>query len=411
MLLKNVLPLMLVACVVAASLFNPALATEPKALPADGPLTQAQGELLDLAMAAASKIPYQPHIKDRCRMQEKVAKAAMELDQATRASAFMKKIDNWRQGYVTAEFACYLARRGHTDNGENLLKIARAYSLLASQDWHRERVEFSITKARVLLGDKEAGAKFSARLTSDMHKGQILETHVEKMSDEDLESIKKQLDFYLDSERYEPILNAARGYIALYERLYADKETRDKIEQKLRDAYSSMGPPEHIELFMALGEAALANNDKSKALGFVEEVWAYVSKGRYPEGRHVEFEYVGRVTDLRSRAGDTRTARGHLDDATAKAKKQIEDDYMLNYLRADALRPLAEAYQTMGESDIALGLYELAIEQGMVNPNSLQRAEDLTRTCLSMALHGVEPTDRLLARAKNILDEGLGDPW
>ena len=51
-----------------------------------------------------------------------------------------------------------------------------------------------------------------------------------------------------------------------------------------------------------------------------------------------------------------------------------------------------------------------AIEEGIENPNSRPRAQDLTTTCVSMAVHGVEPNEGIWIRVRQILD-GLSDPW
>jgi hypothetical protein len=50
------------------------------------------------------------------------------------------------------------------------------------------------------------------------------------------------------------------------------------------------------------------------------------------------------------------------------------------------------------------------VEEGVENPNSRPRAEDLSATCRSMALHAVEPDADLWKRMRQIGD-GLGPPW
>lgn len=83
---------------------------------------------------------------------------------------------------------------------------------------------------------------------------------------------------------------------------------------------------------------------------------------------------------------------------------------MANIYHAEAIRPMAEAYHAMGDTESALDIYRQAIEEGMENPNSRPRAEDLSETCLSMALNGVEPGAELLDRISQIA-ENLGQPW
>ncbi len=64
----------------------------------------------------------------------------------------------------------------------------------------------------------------------------------------------------------------------------------------------------------------------------------------------------------------------------------------------------------MDDTAAALMVYKRAVEEGVENPNSRPRAEDLSATCLSMALHMVEPDAELKNRIRQI-SEGLGDPW
>ena len=89
----------------------------------------------------------------------------------------------------------------------------------------------------------------------------------------------------------------------------------------------------------------------------------------------------------------------------AAKREEIVDIY-----RAGALRTIAETYQAMGETAAASKTYKQAIEAGIENPNSRPRAEDLSATLCSMAVHGVEPDAGLWTRITDI-EAGLGDPW
>ena len=83
---------------------------------------------------------------------------------------------------------------------------------------------------------------------------------------------------------------------------------------------------------------------------------------------------------------------------------------IVNIDRADVLRSLAETYQVLGDSMTSLSVYRQVIEEGMINPNSRPRAEDLSTTCCSMAILAVEPDSQLWTRIHQIR-EGLGQPW
>jgi hypothetical protein len=64
----------------------------------------------------------------------------------------------------------------------------------------------------------------------------------------------------------------------------------------------------------------------------------------------------------------------------------------------------------MGDKSIALSMYKQAIEEGGANPNSRPCAEDLSATCCSMALAGVEPDEELWMRIHQAYG-ALGHPW
>jgi hypothetical protein len=71
---------------------------------------------------------------------------------------------------------------------------------------------------------------------------------------------------------------------------------------------------------------------------------------------------------------------------------------------------LAEAYAAMGEHQAALAAYKRVVEEGVANPNSRPRAEDLVGTCLSLARNAVEPDEELSARLEKVFGE-LKAPW
>jgi hypothetical protein len=50
------------------------------------------------------------------------------------------------------------------------------------------------------------------------------------------------------------------------------------------------------------------------------------------------------------------------------------------------------------------------VEEGVVNPNSRPRADDLVDVCNSMARHGVEPDSKLTQRLKEV-QASLRSPW
>jgi hypothetical protein len=115
-----------------------------------------------------------------------------------------------------------------------------------------------------------------------------------------------------------------------------------------------------------------------------------------------------RLLSLRYRAGDEQRARTEADAALARYEQERQT--VVNIYRAETLRPLAECFQVMGAWDRARALYGRVLAEGIENPNSRPRAEDLAATCCSMARLAVEPGPDLWRQIRHI-QEQLGDPW
>src|SRR4029434_4824877 len=98
-----------------------------------------RGELLDLALASASKMPLDPHIKNRSRAQEAVVDACLQLAQPARALSGIQDIANWRRGTGYADYALYCAQYGRADDAQHALELAQQVADRPadadSQDW------------------------------------------------------------------------------------------------------------------------------------------------------------------------------------------------------------------------------------------------------------------------------------
>jgi tetratricopeptide (TPR) repeat protein len=161
-----------------------------------------------------------------------------------------------------------------------------------------------------------------------------------------------------------------------------------------------------MELLEELAGIALDHGDRAKALELVNAAQKSFDEHDWPTENHVPT--VANIIKLRFRAADEAKARS---DADAALKfYQDNRDKIVNIYRAGALRPLAEAYQTMGDTATAKSVYATALNEGTENPNSRPRAEDLSATCVSMALNGVEPDEAMWTRIRQI-QGGLASPW
>jgi FimV-like protein len=161
-----------------------------------------------------------------------------------------------------------------------------------------------------------------------------------------------------------------------------------------------------VEVLIDLAGFALGHGDKAKAIELVNEIQGLMESSHWPLEHKIPKLAV--LAKLRFQAGDAEEARAGANAAQALFNEKKEE--IIDIYRAGALRPLAEAYQAMGDAEAALSVYRQVIEEGTANPNSRPRAQDLCATCCSMALNAVEPDSALWARIRQI-NEGLGEPW
>jgi tetratricopeptide (TPR) repeat protein len=192
----------------------------------------------------------------------------------------------------------------------------------------------------------------------------------------------------------------------LFDRFYADPGRRTRIEARVRAAWGKLPVMVRMEALQALAESALGHGDAGKALELTNDAQDMMESVTWlPEN---EIPARARLAVLRQRAGDRAGARRDVEDAVRVFDAQRHR--IADIDRADALRAVAEAYHELGDEAMGLAFYRRAIDAGMENPNSRPRAEDLSATCVSLALCGV-PLDAELLNRLHDLCGSLGDPW
>jgi len=196
------------------------------------------------------------------------------------------------------------------------------------------------------------------------------------------------------------------AYAALYDRFYDDPKRRPQVEAKIKAAIDSLPVWCRLDLLMTLAKSAWAHTDRAAAIELLHRAQRMTDAHQWPPRYGLPLK--ARLVALRAQVGDPQKARAEADAALtwfdAVRHQMVDID------RAGALRPLAEAYQSMGDSATALAVYRRVVDEGVVNPNSRPNAQDLSATCLSMATHGVEPDEALWARMRQI-HKALGPPW
>jgi tetratricopeptide (TPR) repeat protein len=216
----------------------------------------------------------------------------------------------------------------------------------------------------------------------------------------------KVLDALIGSGHVDIIKNALDAYAALFDRFYDDAERRLQAEKKIKAEWGNLPVLFRIKLLLTLSRSALHHADPGQALKLVNEAQAMTDAHQWPPRYGIPIK--AQLAGLRSRAGDPQRARTDADAALALFDAVRHQ--MVDIDRAGTIRPLAETYQSMGDTAAALALYKRVVEEGVQNPNSRPHAEELSATCRSMALHGVEPDAPLWARMRQIR-KGLGPPW
>jgi tetratricopeptide (TPR) repeat protein len=366
-------------------------------------------ELLAIAYDAVSAMPLQPHAKSRSRGQQAVADVWLQLDEPRRALTCIEPIADWRRGAGYADYAFWCAQHGDEAEARRTLelaaRVAERHVGEEAQDWQRDRIRAGIARTWLWLGDEAQSAAFAAGAPA-AETGRISAVASLRA---DATACDEQLAALAETARTRDFdqIRAALGSCArLFDRFYTDPARRERIERAIGAAWEGLPAQVRIEVLVELAGTALAHDDGPTALRLLQDARLQLDGTTWTPDAHVML--LAQLAGLRHRAGDPEGARRDADAALAQFT--AERARIVDIDRADTLRPLAEAYQAMGDTTAALSIYAQAIEEGAQNPNSRPRAEDLSATCCSMALSGVTPDAALWARLRELSD-GLGDPW
>jgi tetratricopeptide (TPR) repeat protein len=351
-------------------------------------------QLLDLAVEIASSLPVRPHVKDRSRELEAVAASLFELDQPVRALECVERIPNWRRGTGYADYAFYCAQKGALAEAERY--IAKAVEIAAwpeeefKQAWRRDRIRAKIARTYVVLGRRADAARFTAGLL-DSEWGQVEDVLGAELPTEQFDAWFKQVDEVFGSTNMEKISNALSSLARMHGRFYADEARRAKMEHLVKINWVKVPAQMRFEIALVLAENALGHADAKHARELIGEARLDLSAANL--NARTGIALAVRFAELSFKAGDAELARAQVDAALAtfyEKRATISETF-----RAETVIPVAESFAAMGSTETAVAVYELAVAESIVNPNSRPRAEDLGAVCRSMAVHGVEPSDAI----------------
>lgn len=375
---------------------------------ADSPLIQNlhsyQNELIYLAFQSATKIPVNPHIKDRSKSQELVVQTCLKLNQPELALEYIDSIKNWRRGSCYADLALYYAQNGESEKINLYLNLAEKIAD-ETEDWRRDHIRVKIAQIHALLGDEKKASEYESGVV-ESEVGKVDAVEASQSDEESFQQTLQSLDALAKQQSFDVLKNTLNAYAKLYGRFYSSEEKRSLIEEKIKTSWTKIPVNIRIDVLIQLAEVSIRHSAKQKALQFADEAQSFLVQYQWKIEHKIPL--TARVVELRFKAGDQKTAELLAKESLnlfIKNKQQI-----VNIWRAGALRPLAQAFKTIGDEKSSLSVYKLAIDEGSVNPNSRPRAEDLTATCCSMAFNSIEPDEELWARINQIFKE-LDQPW
>lgn len=382
---------------------------------ADKTIAPFQEKLLELSFNTASKIPAKPHIKDRSRAQEAVVKAALELSQPQKAEKFAQGIDNWRRAMAYAEIALYYTKKGDKTNAVELLRKAKQAIADDIDDkvkeninhqWRYEAALAKMAKAFNMLGLSKSANEINQKLETESQKAKLQSDIALDDPNSTFNSQKTALDSMIEVGTFDSIQSALWAYTELFDKFYTDPNRAEYIQNKIISSSEKLPPVIKIDLILALADAALANDDKSKSLEFVNQAEQITEGFQWQPQDYIPI--ISKIINKRFAAGDHQKA---ISDADKLLELYKTNEFsIVDIYRAGAIRPLGQAYYLMNEKIKSQLVYEMAVQAAVANPNSRPRAEDLSAICLSMAVVGFEPDDKLWDKMNQIY-EGLNNPW
>jgi len=371
----------------------------------DAPLESYQVELLSIAFDAASAMPANPHVKSRSLVQEMVVTACLELEQPQRALGYIEQIDNWRRGAGYADLAFYCVQHGAMKKNVEPYLSKAAQAAAETEDWRRDRINVKIARTHAYLGQ----SRWADQLTADVapvEMGRLAAVKAMISDDDAFDTQMERLDALIAIGHFDILRNSLEACAQLFDRFYTDQTQRCRAEERIRTAWDPLPIAIRIDLLMEMTGSALDHADQAKALALVNEAQGLMDAHEWPPEHGIPM--AAKLIALRFRSGGQQQARTGADEL--RSAFDAEREKIVNICRAGALRPIAEAYQVMGDMAAALAVYKQAVEAGMENPNSRPRAENLAATCCSMAVHAVQPDAELFGRIREIC-AGLSDPW
>lgn len=366
--------------------------------------------LLDLAFDAACKLPENPHRKNRSRLQAMLVDTCLDLDLPVKARALAERIAGWERGHCYAELAYHCVRRQLRTDVDALLTQAlrladEAMTEEAGQVWRRDRIRARVAAVHLLRGEADKAQALQQDLTGS-EVGAVAEATARTLDPAKFDQHLRALDEILANKDVDRAKAALQTCVQLFVRFGADADKRARLLDRVENAFPTLPLQMRIEFVVEVADAVKAHGDASSAISLLDSAGRLVARKDWVAEDQIALG--AKVATHRARAGDMKGARQallELLDAYGQRRDTIVDVF-----RGAALRPIAEGLVACGATSDATQAYRWLVEEGVHNPNSRPRVEDLARTCASMARSGFLPDEALQERLAQI-SKGLGDPW
>lgn len=377
---------------------------------ADANLLPAHVAMLETAWQVVLQLPDVPHRKNRSRLQALLVEGCIARQQCKRAKDWADKISGWERGQCLAQLADACVSQGSIPLAEELLtealKTADAVMEAdAAQAWRRDRIRALVAAVRLRAGDSPRAEELAADLL-EAEQGQLAAARVTQWTDAQLVEQLVGLEKLLASENVDQAKNALAMCVVLLGRPSGAAEQRERVLDMLLNGYPKLPLQMRLEVLLQAVDAAMQAKLPAVGLLLCDRCDQLVAgKGWIPEDQVV---LRAKVAAARGKAGDREGASA----AAAAAMRFYSDqrDQIPDVFRGNALRAIAEAHVLAGETAMAANCYQQALAEGEVNQNGRPRAEDLTRTVLSLVACGHVPDAALQARVTNIA-KSITAPW
>ncbi len=360
--------------------------------------------LLVTAFAVASSMPIDPHERDRARTQEAVAQACIDAGLLDQAEQCANQMAGWRRGNVIALLGQRYAALGQVDKARDCASRAVLVDV-GDTTWGKDMVATEVARIYVKLGD-EGKALSLVTEGQPVERGRVEAARTGNLSAAQLDAQADMFDKAIATMNFDLVRGGIDGYFAWLERVMDDAPRRARALKALSSAIPGLPLDIQVRCDVQLADALFAHGYKELAAAEMDHASKLFRATVFLPEDTAPIGVV--IAKARFHMGDVNAARAELDRLRLEYEARAET--IMNLRRAASLRALAEGYFLIGDAVDAAHCYKAAVDAGALNPNARPRAEDLSATCVSMALSEFVPSPELLLRIEHIR-AGLVDPW